>query len=112
MSWLLKKGAPTQTGMDFISYEYSFHYFFTTCITQQCSSVFKVLVASKYLNTACWQEAAGGPMGCVLDPPLSTWEWLGWYSEASLSITSINATWRKGDLNTNPDPAQRLFFST
>ncbi len=29
------------------------------------------------VNTACWQEAAGGPMGCVLDPPLSTWELLG-----------------------------------
>ena len=25
-------------------------------------------------NTGCWQEAAGGPMGWVLDPPLSMWE--------------------------------------
>ena len=37
------------------------------------------------VNTVCWQEAAGGPTGSVLDPPLSTWEWLGWYSETSLS---------------------------
>ena len=26
------------------------------------------------VNTVCWQEAAGGPTGSVLDPPLSTWE--------------------------------------
>ncbi len=36
------------------------------------------------INTGCWQEAAGRPTGWVLDPPLSIWEWLGWYSEASL----------------------------
>ena len=24
-----------------------------------------------HVNTECWQEAAGGPIGWVLDPPLS-----------------------------------------
>ena len=37
-------------------------------------------------NTACWQEAAGRLTGCILDPPLSTWKWLGWYSEASKRV--------------------------
>ena len=71
-----------------------------------------------YLSIFCYltmggQEGAGGPKrwvldGWVLDPPLSMWEWLGWYSEASLwlneltgmllSITPIIPTWRWGDL--------------
>ncbi len=33
-----------------------------------------------WLNTGCWQEAAGGLTGWVLDPPLCIWEWLGWYA--------------------------------
>ncbi len=43
-----------------------------------------VLLKEFCILSGCWQEAAGGPTGWVLDPPLSMWEWLGWYSEASL----------------------------
>ena len=35
------------------------------------------------LNTGCWQEAAGGRLGWISDPPLSKWQRLGWYLEGS-----------------------------
>ena len=42
----------------------------------------------------CWQEGAGGPTGWVLDPPLSMWEWFGWYPDPLIrGEFKKNRTW-------------------
>ena len=34
------------------------------------------------INTGCWQDAAGGRLGWVSDPPLSTWQCFGISSQS------------------------------
>ena len=41
-----------------------------------------IMKLSFYLNTMCWNKAAGRGLGWYLDPPFSMWQWLRWYSEA------------------------------
>ncbi len=53
--------------------------------------------------------------GWILDPPLSMWEWFGWYSEASQSPRLVwdqnsNKWWQRCHQNHKPSKSQILIY--
>ena len=77
---------------------------------------------TQMVNTMCWNKAAEGGLGWVLDTPFSMWQWLRWYSEAFLSAHLVSKNqWgseyhlnhchlEKGGSKTHPRPFPAALF--